>query len=142
MKSLMVSAVDYIREQQPAVSHRLRTHVPFLLLATATMILSVVWGLQETRLMMVQSGVAGSWQHQVFGGFDIGIFDTASLTGRTMWALVRSFLLPALSVIAAMVALALRLAGVLVPRTAPAAHPAGWVALGAGMTILCLDILF
>jgi hypothetical protein len=142
MKSLMVSAVDYVREQQPEVTHRLRSHVPFLLLATATMILSVIWGLRETRLMMVLSGVAGSWQDKVLAGFDFGIGDTASLTGRTVWALVRSFLLPALSIMAAMVALAIRLASVVFPRIAPPARRAGWVALGVGIAILCLDIIF
>jgi hypothetical protein len=142
MKSLMISAVDYVREQQPAVSHRLLPHLPFLLLATATIFLSVVWGLRETRMMLVLSGVAGSWQDKLFGGFHFGISDTAFLTGRTLWALVRSFLLPALSVIAAMVALAIRLAGVVFPRIAPRASQAGWVTLGLGMAILCLDILF
>jgi hypothetical protein len=142
MKSLMISAVDFVREQQPEVSHRLRSHVFFLLVATATIILSVIWGLRETRLMLVLSGVAGSWQDNVLGGFHFSIGDTASLTGRTLWAQVRSFLLPAFSIIAAIVALGIRLAGVVAPRIALAARKAGWVALGVGMAILCLDIFF
>lgn len=68
MKELLTSATDYLREKGQGALRRLVAQVPFLIAVTAMCVLAVIWGLHETHLLLVKSGVGGATMSVRAGG--------------------------------------------------------------------------
>lgn len=58
MNGLLADAAGYLKERGQGVLQRLRAQAPFLALVMASIALAVAWGLHETHLLLVRSGVA------------------------------------------------------------------------------------
>lgn len=83
MKELLADAADHLRKKGQGALQRFLSQLPFLALVTAIAILAVVWGLHETHLLLIRSGVAEAWQERVGRGLGhTSLGDAVTLEGR------------------------------------------------------------
>ncbi len=143
MTSLFEDSVASLRRRLPEFRRELAAQVSFMLLSLGIILAAVAWGLRETELYLVQTGIAGTWEEFLTKGWEaVTPTDLPRLGGRTVWGLVFSLLLPVLTVSCSAAAIGIRLAGVFVTRLAPRARVIGWIVLGIGVAMLVLDMLF
>lgn len=143
MNEVLSHAISYLKEKGRGLLVRLWAQMPFFALVAVGVIIAAGWGLHETHEMLVRSGLADAWEEGATGRFsNIGPGDAAVLGGRTLWALLRALLLPALAIVVSLFAALMRLAGAVLPELAPRVRKGSWAALGIAAVILLLDVVF
>ncbi|MHB9144538.1 MAG: hypothetical protein ACYC5Y_04295 [Symbiobacteriia bacterium] len=143
MNEVLSDAIGYLKEKGRGLLVRLWAQMPFFVLVMAIAITAVWWGLHETHLLLVRSGLEEAWEEGAAGRFsNVSLSDAADLGGRTLWALLRALLLPALAIVVSLLAGLMRLAGAVLPQLAPRVRKASWAALGMAAVFLLADVLF
>ncbi len=141
MSSSLDQDLSPLRSRLPDLWRGLAAELPFYLLNLGFGLAAVGWGLHETDKYLVRTGLDRQWAAYLTAPHvALTVHELLPLIGRTLWGLLVSFVLPAISIIGFTVAIALRLVGAVAPAVRPRTAKGSWLAAGLGVLFLLVDM--